>query len=142
MLRRIFRASLLVAVIGSAGAPAIHAQDSNIQAAQASVEAWLSLVDGQNYAASWTAAAALFRNAVTRENWESAVQTARVPLGPLKSRTLKAATVTRTLPGAPDGEYVVFQFTASFERKAAALETVTALLEPDGTWHVSGYFVR
>jgi len=49
---------------------------------------------------------------------------------------------TTTLPGAPDGEYVVFQFNASFDQKAAAVETVTAIREKDGTWHVGGYFIK
>ena len=47
-----------------------------------------------------------------------------------------------TLPGAPDGEYVVLQFDTSFEQKAAAVETVTTIREKDGTWHVGGYFIR
>jgi hypothetical protein len=42
----------------------------------------------------------------------------------------------------PDGEYVVFQFNTSFEQKAAAVETVTAMREKDGTWHVAGYFIK
>jgi hypothetical protein len=46
----------------------------------------------------------------------------------MKSRMLQNATSTTTLPGAPDGEYVVFQFNASFEYKSAAVETVTAIL--------------
>ena len=51
----------------------------------------------------------------------------RAPLGAMKSRTPKSATSTTTLPGAPGGEYVVFQFTTSFEQKPAAVETVTAV---------------
>ena len=31
---------------------------------------------------------------------------------------------------------------ASFEQKAAAVETVTAIREKDGTWHVGGYFIK
>jgi len=46
------------------------------------------------------------------------------------------------LPGAPDGQYVLIQFNASFEQKAHAVETVTPMLERDGTWKVSGYFIR
>ncbi len=41
-----------------------------------------------------------------------------------------------------DGEYVVFQFNTTFAQKAAAVETVTAVREPDGSWHVGGYFIR
>jgi hypothetical protein len=40
----------------------IHAQEPGTKAAQMSVEAWLSLIDNQSYAASWDAAASIFRN--------------------------------------------------------------------------------
>jgi hypothetical protein len=92
--------------------------------------------------ASWDTAAGLFKNAVTQEKWQAAVQAARAPFGQMKSRTLKSATSTTTVPGAPDGEYVIFQFDASFEQKAASVETVTAIREKDGTWHVGGYFIK
>jgi hypothetical protein len=46
------------------------------------------------------------------------------------------------LPGAPDGEYVVLHFNAAFDKKMAALETITVLREQDGQWRVVGYFVR
>jgi hypothetical protein len=43
---------------------------------------------------------------------------------------------------APDGEYVVIQFEASFENKKSAIETVTPMLDKDGNWRVSGYYVK
>jgi hypothetical protein len=142
MKRRIVQFLLLVVLASILGPRAIQAQESDTKAAQASAEAWLSLIDSQSYAASWNAAASLFRNAVTQEQWQAAAQTARAPLGRLKLRTLKSATSTTTLPGAPDGEYVVFQFNTSFDQKSAAVETVTTIREKDGTWHVGGYFIR
>jgi hypothetical protein len=45
-------------------------------------------------------------------------------------------------PWAPDGSYVVLQFETRFEHKAAAVETVTSMLDRDGVWRVAGYFVR
>ena len=45
-------------------------------------------------------------------------------------------------PGAPDGEYVVIQYEASFENKASAVETITPMLDKDGQWRVSGYFMK
>ena len=142
MKGRVVRFSMLVALAAILGSGSIQAQESSTKAAQTVTEAWLSLIDNQNYAASWDAAATLFRTRVTQEQWQTAAQTARAPLGQLKSRTLKSATSTTTLPGAPDGEYVVFQFTTSFEQKAAAVETVTAVRENDGKWHVGGYFIK
>jgi hypothetical protein len=34
------------------------------------------------------------------------------------------------------------QFDTSFERKSAAVETVTPMIDPDGRWRVSGYFIK
>jgi hypothetical protein len=36
----------------------------------------------------------------------------------------------------------VVKFDTVFEKKAAAVETVTPMMELDGTWHVSGYFIQ
>ncbi len=66
----------------------------------------------------------------------------REPLGGLRSRRIDSATYATTLPGAPDGEYVVILYESSFENKRSAVETVTVTLDSDGTWRVSGYFVR
>ena len=47
-----------------------------------------------------------------------------------------------SLPGAPDGEYVVIQFDTSFTNKKVAVETVTPMKDEDGIWRVSGYYVK
>ena len=105
-------------------------------------EAWLKLVDDGQYEKSWDEAAKLFKGALTREKWAEAGRAARSPLGKLVSRKLASARYTETLPGAPDGKYVVIQFAASFENKKDAVETVTPMLDPDGVWRVSGYFIK
>jgi len=66
----------------------------------------------------------------------------RDPLGAMVSRKLKSATYAKTLPGAPDGEYVVIQYETSFEHKQSAVETITPMLDKDGKWRVSGYFIK
>lgn len=142
MKRRVVRFSILVTLASILGSGVIQAQESSTKGAQTSVEAWLSLIDSQSYAASWNTAASLFKTAITQEKWQAAVHTVRAPLGQMRLRTLKSATSTATLPGAPDGEYVVFQFNTGFEQKSAAVETVTAIREKDGTWHVGGYFIK
>ena len=105
-------------------------------------EAWLDLVDHGEYAKSWQEAAALFRSAITVEQWQQALNAARKPLGELKSRKLKGSKYVTSLPGAPDGEYVVIQFDTSFANKEEAVETVTPMKEEDGVWRVSGYYVK
>ena len=104
--------------------------------------AWLSLVDEGNYAEGWNQAAGLFKNAVTKEQWLNSMQAFRVPLGKIVARKLKSKQYTKTLPGAPDGEYVVIQYETTFENKKSAIETVTPMLDKDGKWRVSGYYIQ
>ncbi len=122
---------------------AAHAQESpSIAQARSAASSWLALVDAGNYSASWVQASSLFKKAVSEPSWASAVRGARGPLGALKSRQEQSATFTRTLPGAPDGDYVVIRYASRFASKPDAVETVTPMREKDGSWHVSGYFVK
>ena len=87
-------------------------------------------------------AAQLFKAAVTKQQWEQSMVGVRRPLGKLISRKVKSKQYATSLPGAPDGEYVVIQFQTSFENKRAAIETVTPMLDKDGKWRVSGYYIK
>jgi hypothetical protein len=118
---------------------------SNPQAETAAIDAakaWLSLVDGEKYAESWDASAQYFKGAVKKEQWLQAMQSGRKPFGKNISRELKSKRYRTALPGAPDGEYVIIQFNASFENKKVALETITPMLDKDGLWRVSGYYMK
>ena len=110
--------------------------------AVSAAEQWLGVVDEGKYDESWKEAAEYFRNAVKQEQWEQAVQAVRKPLGKLISRKLKSASYKTALPGAPDGQYVVIEFETSFENKKAAIETVTPMMDKDGKWRVSGYYIK
>jgi tetratricopeptide (TPR) repeat protein len=105
-------------------------------------QAWLQDIDAGHYAQSWTNAAAYFQSAITSEKWVEAVQQVRKPLGPLVSRKAKSAQEMSSLPGAPDGQYVVMQFETSFANKKSAIETVTFMLGKDGQWKSAGYFIK
>jgi Protein of unknown function (DUF4019) len=105
-------------------------------------ESWLALTDSGKYAESWDDASSRFKAAVTKDRWVSMVAPVRDPLGKVLSRTLKSATYTTSLPGAPDGEYVVIQYDTSFEHKKSAVETITPMLDKDDHWRVSGYFIK
>jgi hypothetical protein len=122
--------------------PALWAAEEPEEAAEAAAASWLKLVDQGQYDASWDEAAKLFRGAVTKDQWKQACAGAREPLGKLVSRKLKSREYREKLPGAPDGKYVVIQYDSVFEKKAAAVETVTPMMDPDGAWRVSGYFIR
>ena len=118
------------------------ADEAAEKAAQAAAEQWLALVDQGQYAESWGTAASYFKNAVPEMQWVQSMKGARQPLGKMISRRLKSATFTTSLPGAPDGQYVVIQYATSFENKASAVETVTPMRGPDKQWRVSGYFIK
>jgi len=79
---------------------------------------------------------------VTKDQWVKMIGATLGPLGANTSRKLKSAKYTTTLPGAPDGRYVVIQYESSFEHKQSAIETITPMLDNDGLWHVSGYFIK
>ena len=131
----------ILVVLLLASPDALPAEPDKEAAAQAVALAWLSLVDRGDYAASWREAATLFRSQISSANWVSAVTSARTPLGALGERRLMSATYTTALPGAPDGEYVVLQFQATFSKKASAIETVTPMLD-GAQWRVSGYYIH
>jgi Protein of unknown function (DUF4019) len=142
--------ALLVA-LGAAGGVALAGPED---AAQAAGESWLRLVDGGDYAGSWSQAAPVLKSAVQQADWAEMVRGARAPLGQLASRKLKsreytekAPTTTRVVGGkvytwSGPGKYVVIQYDAAFAEKASAVETVIVMMGPDGGWRVSGYSVR
>ncbi len=103
---------------------------------------WLNLIDHGQYAESWSEAAEYFKAATGQSQWDQALQAVRKPLGKLISRRLMSATHRTSLPGAPDGGYVVVQFETMFEHKQSAIETVTPMLDKDGAWRVSGYYIK
>ncbi len=112
------------------------------KAAVTAAKKWLALVDGGKYSESWDQAAVYFRGAVSNEQWVQSLTAIRNPLGGTVSRKLKSAVYKTSLPGAPDGEYVVIQFDTSFRNKKRAVETVTPMRESDGAWRVSGYYIK
>ena len=112
------------------------------EAALASADAWLELVDASKYDESWEQSGSLVQQAVDKAAWQKQLAAARGPLGELASRKLKSTQYQTSLPGAPDGEYVVILYDTSFDRKESAVETVTPMKEPDGVWRVSGYYIK
>ena len=136
-LRLLIVASLLPALADKA-----FSADEKVTAAVDAVTPWLALVDSGQYGESWFQASSDFRGAASKEQWIHALNTVRAPLGKLVSRQLKSATYTTKLPNARPGEYVVVQYDTSYEKAPGMLEVVVAILEKDGAWKVSGYFIK
>lgn len=130
---------VLVAALVATNARAVDKPEDQ---AQAAAESWLKLADAADGAGTWDAAAKMFKAAVTKEQWTQALTATRSPLGKVVSRKVASRLYKEQLPGAPDGKYVILQYDTVFEKKAAAVETITPMLDPDGVWRVSGYFLR
>ena len=116
--------------------------DSKEEVAVKSANSWLKLVTDGNYGESWGKAAKLFKGAVTKEQWEKALGGLLPPFGALISREVISAKYMTSIPGAPDGEYVIISYKTQFEEKENAIETVTPMMDEDGIWRVSGYFIK
>ena len=110
--------------------------------AQKAADAWLAMVDEGQYLKSWQHTSSYFQNFVDENQWGKVINSVRKPLGEVLSRKAISQNYTKTVPGAPDGEYVVIQYETSFKNKASAIETVTPSLEKDGIWRVSGYYIK
>ena len=143
MQKRVIAAFVLGLALIASRSFAKEAED--VAKAQKVATAWLTLMDAGKYGEGWDAAAAMFKNAIPRGNWDAASKSARGPSGPLgalKGRKLKSASFTRTAPGAPPGEYVIVLFNAQFERRPAGIEQITVAHEKDGSWKVAGYAIH
>ena len=134
--------ALIVFVLIFSAVSAVAKSAEKEKAAAASAERWLQMVDSEKYAESWKEAAVLFKDAINQEQWQQSLQAVRKPLGKLITRKMKTNTYKTSLPGAPDGEYVIIEFATSFEHKKSAIETVTPMMDKDGKWRVSGYYIK
>lgn len=120
--------------------------DDEYQAKEnAAIEAtliWLELIDEGEYKRSWDEAADYFKEIVEVDQWVGALETARAPHGDVISREIKSIDYTTSLPNAPDAEYFFIQFESSFDEKEQGFETLTPMLQENGEWRVSGYYIR
>ena len=115
-----------------------NATDAAIKAAGS----WLAILDAGKYGESWSEGAAALRSVVTQAKWEEGLRAVRAPVGAAGARTLTRSQYTRALPGAPAGEYVILQYSTDFAGKPGAVETVVPMREADGSWRVSGYYIK
>ena len=122
--------------------PAVVLPSGPLSRAEIAATNWLAVIDAGDYLLSWRTAATLLQNSVTQPQWASTLQASRLPLGGVKSRTLKAANYSRTVPFAPDGDYVLMEYETRFEFKPLAIETLTTMKDRDNTWKVAGYFIK
>jgi hypothetical protein len=102
---------------------------------------WLEVVDSGEYVESWNKAAPYFQAQITSDQWVQALEKVRTPLGKVISREITNSSSHTSLPGVPDGEYIVVVLSTSYEHKNSATETVTVSKVNDD-WRTIGYFIK
>jgi hypothetical protein len=109
------------------------------EAAQKALDAWIPLWDAGKYDEAYAELAADTRENITKRTWFVYWTGVRKPLGKLIKRELLKSEYIKSLQGAPDRQGAIFQYRSSFENKASVLETVSLMLEKDGTWRVANF---
>jgi len=103
---------------------------------------WLERLDGGNTGPLWDNAAKTLQKSVTRDKWVSGLRDMRKPFGNADARRAVKFARAHELPDAPSADYAIIEFETDFANGKRAVEQVIWMLEPDGVWRVSGYFIR
>jgi hypothetical protein len=120
----------------------VVAQDPQVSEARHVALEWLTVVDADNGTASYAAAAEKFRQAMTQEQWATALSEARAQFGALERRTFAGAQKGDEIPNKPEGDFVILFFRSSFAKRDTVTEQVTLEREADGKWRIIGYSLR
>ena len=116
-----------------------HAADE--LAAQRQALGFLGYLDQGRFADSYAYTGMLIRAQLDRDAFSTQIQKTRVGTGALQSRELIDAGYTTTVSGAPEGQYVVLHYHASFANRQDAVETLWLSLAK-GYWRVVGYNIK
>jgi hypothetical protein len=118
------------------------ADSADETAALAAAKKWLAIMDSGRFGSGYDDASTVIKTAFTRKKFEELINTTRGQLGTVRSRVLRSKKYSTSIPGGPDGQYVVIQFDTRFEKKPSAIETITPAKEKNGAWKVSGYYIK
>ena len=116
-----------------------HAADE--LAAERQALGFVGYLDQGRFADSYAYTSMLIRSQLDREAFSTQIQKTRAGTGALQSRELMDANYATTVPGAPEGQYVILHYHASFANRQDAVETVT-LAFAKGYWRVAGYYIK
>jgi Protein of unknown function (DUF4019) len=111
------------------------------QAAERQALGFLGYLDHGRFADSYAYTGMLIRAQMDREAFASQIEKTRLGVGALQARELIDAGYATSVPGAPEGQYVVLHYHSSFANRPDAVETLT-LAFAKGYWRVSGYYIK
>jgi uncharacterized protein DUF4019 len=103
---------------------------------------WLALIDGGNAGAAWDLSSKQLKSSVTRDKFIEGMRDARKSLGKLEGRTAERFARSHQLPGAPEGDYAIIDYTARFAQGKKLQERLVWSIEEGDIWRVAGYEYR
>jgi hypothetical protein len=116
-----------------------HAADE--VAAERQALGFVGYLDQGRFADSYAYTGMLIRTQLDREAFSTQIQKTRAGTGALQSRDLMDASYSTSVPGAPEGQYVILHYHASFANRPDTVETVT-LAFANGYWRIAGYYIK
>lgn len=126
----------------AATAPSDAALTSMIAAAGTEGDHWLDLIDHGKFDESWIAAAVVLQETITQKEWSADLAARQPRLGRTIMRERKTESYSKTLRGAPTGDYVIVTYLTKFEKKPLVEETLAVARDAIGQWHVAGYDIK
>ena len=114
---------------------------AHVSSGSSEARAWLNVIDAGKYIESWQKADALFKTQLAQQQWHDALNDVRTPLGKVITRSELHSKKYSSLPGVPDGEYIVIQYHTEFLNQKSSTETLT-LSKNSGQWRAVGYFIK
>ncbi|MEO8566888.1 MAG: DUF4019 domain-containing protein [Betaproteobacteria bacterium] len=133
----------------AASAPATAPSDTADAAVAAMIAAagtegdrWLGLIDHGKFDESWIAAAVVLQETITQKEWSADLAARKPKLGRTIMRERKTESYSKTLRGAPTGDYVIVTYLTKFEKTPLVEETLAVARDAIGQWHVAGYDIK
>jgi hypothetical protein len=130
------------AAAGSKDAAADAALAATMAAAGAEGDRWLDLIDRGKFDESWMAAAVVLQETITQKEWSADLAARQPKIGRTIMRERKSETYSKTLRGAPTGDYVIITYLTKFEKTPLVEETLAVAKDAIGQWHVAGYDIK
>jgi hypothetical protein len=116
-----------------------HAADE--VAAERQALGFVGYLDQGRFADSYAYTGMLIRAQLDRDAFSTQIQKTRAGTGALQSRELMDASYSTSVPGAPEGQYVILHYHAGFANRPDTVETVT-LAFANGYWRIAGYYIK
>jgi hypothetical protein len=127
------------AAAGPNDAAASAAIATMIAAAGVESDHWLDLIDRGKFDESWIAAAVVLQETITQKEWSADLAVRQPKIGRTIMRERKSESYSKTLRGAPTGDYVIVTYLTKFEKTPLVEETLAVAKDAIGQWHVAGY---